>query len=77
MEEQRKLERMQRLLQGAVHNTHRVLHVQCGNPWIEECEEEYFIAVRLSRDCGEKDHIRKCACSRLIILNKRFSFFYS
>ncbi|MDQ0091204.1 DNA-binding transcriptional MerR regulator [Paenibacillus anaericanus] len=59
VEEQRKLERMQRLLQGAVDNTHRALQVNCGEPWTLECDEEYFIAVRLSKEAGEKDHVRK------------------
>lgn len=59
VEEQRKLEQMQRLLQGAIDNTELALHVECGRPWVEECEEEYFIAVRLSKDGGEKDHVKK------------------
>ncbi|MEK4349148.1 MerR family transcriptional regulator [Paenibacillus sp. FSL P4-0184] len=59
VEEQKKLERMQRLLQGAIDNTNRALHVNCGEPWVEECDEEYFIAVRLSKEKGEKDHVRK------------------
>ena len=59
VDEQRKLERMQRLLKGAIDNTDRALHVNCGEPWVEECEEEYFIAVRLSKEGGEKDHVRK------------------
>ncbi|MCR8658650.1 MerR family transcriptional regulator [Paenibacillus endoradicis] len=59
VEEQRKLVRMQRLLQGAIDNTQRALQVNCGEPWIEECEEEYFIAVKLSKDSSEKDHVRK------------------
>lgn len=59
VEEQRKLERMQRLLQGAIDNTDRALHVNYGEPWVEACEEEFFLAVKLSKENGEKDHVRK------------------
>jgi DNA-binding transcriptional MerR regulator len=59
IEEQKKLERMERLLQGAISNTNRALQVKYGEPWVEECEEEYFIAVRISKESGEKEHVRK------------------
>ncbi|BBI33555.1 MerR family transcriptional regulator [Cohnella abietis] len=61
VEEQRKLERMNSLLLGAIHNTDLALHATYGEPWVEECEEQYFIATRLSKESGEKDYARKIA----------------
>lgn len=57
--EQNKLARMQNILQGAIKITDRGQRAVIGVPWIEECEEEYFIAVRVAEGDGEKESIRK------------------
>ncbi|MBH5316246.1 MerR family transcriptional regulator [Paenibacillus sp. GSMTC-2017] len=57
-DEQKKLLRMQRLLKGAIDNTNRALQMKYEEPWIEENEEEYFLAVKLSKVNDEKEHVK-------------------
>lgn len=58
-DEQKKIERMQRLLQKTIDMTNHAIHTTCGQPKIEECEEEYLIAVKLPRQDSEKKCLSK------------------
>lgn len=58
-EEQLKIERMQRLLQNTISQTDLAIHITYGQPRIEECAEQYFIAVALSEQDNEKDVVTK------------------
>lgn len=58
-EEQVKIERMQKFLQNTVDMTNYAIYAVCGQPRVEECEEEYLIAVKLSGAGSEKERLLK------------------
>jgi len=64
--ERQKIERMQRLLQSAIEVTSRALNTVYGEPRLEDCEEEFFIAVELSKEDSAQDRIYK--------INKQFLY---
>lgn len=53
--EQKKIAQMQRLLQTTYDMTESALQAVCDAPFVEECEEEYLIAVALSSKGYEKE----------------------
>lgn len=57
--EQKKLQRMEKLLQATYDMTKNALNVVCNIPYTENQEEEYFIAVPLSSSGAEKEDIKK------------------
>lgn len=58
-EEQQKITRMQSVVQGAIKVTQQGVHALCGEPWIEECEEEYLIGVELVEGESEKKSFQR------------------
>ena len=66
--ERQKIERMQRLLQSAIEVTSRALNTVYGEPRLEDCEEEFFIAVELSKEDSAQDRIYK--------INKQFLYLW-
>lgn len=57
-DEQLKIARMQRLLQNTINITDQAIHMTCGEPKIEECEEEYLIAVKLPLHDSKERHLK-------------------
>lgn len=58
-EEQKKIERMQRILKNTIDTTNYGIHVNCGQPRIEDHDEEYLIAIRISRQSSDREWILK------------------
>lgn len=58
-DEQAKIGRMQRLLQNTINQTDLAIHMVYDQPRLEECEEQYLIAVQLSEQDNEKDVVAK------------------
>lgn len=58
-DEQKKLERMQMLLQNSIDTTNHAIHITCGLPRIEKCKEEYLIVVKLLKQDNEKERVLK------------------
>lgn len=54
-EEQRKIARMQRLMQYTIDVTERAVRADCGQPRFETQEEEYLATVSLSEQDEERD----------------------
>ena len=44
--EQKRIERMQRFLRNTLHTTNRAIYATCGQPKIEDHNEEYLIAMK-------------------------------
>lgn len=57
--EQKKVERMQRLLKNTLDTTNRAMQVTCGQPRIEHHAEEYLIAIEFPQRSSEKEQILK------------------
>lgn len=57
--EQKKLKRMEKLLQTTYDLTKNALSVVCNVPYTENQEAEYLIAVPLSRDGAENEDMKK------------------
>ncbi len=57
--EQKKIKRMERLLQATYDMIENALHVVCNVPFIEEFDEEYLITVALSSEGIEKEDVKK------------------
>jgi len=64
--ERQRIERMQRLLQSAIDVTSRALNTVPGQPRLEDCEEEYFITVELTKEDSAQDRVCK--------INKQFLY---
>lgn len=58
-EEQKRIESMQRFLQNTLHTTNRAIHATCGEPKIEERDEEYLIAIEMPHQSSERERILK------------------
>ena len=56
--EQKKMERMERLLQTIYEMTKNALQVVCDVPFIQEFEKEYLITVALSPEGIEKEDVK-------------------
>lgn len=56
--EQKKIQRMQTLLENTIALTNRALCTECGTPWLEDCSEEYLIAVSICRETNDFDRER-------------------
>lgn len=56
--EQKKIQRMQILLENTIALTNRALRTECGTPWLEECSEEYLIAVSIDHETPHLDRER-------------------
>ncbi|MFE6073800.1 MerR family transcriptional regulator [Paenibacillus sp. NPDC057886] len=57
--EQLRIQRMQKLLNGAIVMTRQAMSASYEGLAFEECEKEYFIAVQLERGDGDKEFSRK------------------
>ncbi|UHA73302.1 MerR family transcriptional regulator [Paenibacillus sp. 481] len=54
-----RIERMLSLLKGAIEMTEFAKGELHDGPWLEECEEEYFIATQLEQGDGDKEFAHK------------------
>jgi DNA-binding transcriptional MerR regulator len=58
-DERTKLDRMINILQNTINTTDKAVQEYSSEPRIEEQDEQYLLAVNLSRDENEKDRIAK------------------
>lgn len=57
--EQIRIQRMQRLLKGAIEMSEQAAGTLQDGPFIAECDEEYFIATQLEQGDGDKEFAHK------------------
>lgn len=57
--ELKKIKRMQQLLQSAIDTTNYAIHVNCGQPRIENRDEEYLIAANISQESSNRKRVQK------------------